>query len=77
MIGRCYNDAAPTALKTGRAGRRETISPFRRRAFGLACCKMCFQNHSASHDSVMPPDRMIDGKMMLPESRPSQRLARR
>jgi hypothetical protein len=26
--------------------------------------KACFQNHSASDDSVMPPDRMIDGRIM-------------
>jgi hypothetical protein len=37
-VWRFYKDAAPTALKTGRAGRRETISPFRGRAFGLARC---------------------------------------
>ena len=30
---RFYKYAAPTALKPGRARRRETISPFRRRAF--------------------------------------------
>jgi hypothetical protein len=30
--------------------------------------RMCFQNHSASDDSVMPPDRMIDGRIMAGKS---------
>jgi hypothetical protein len=37
---------------------------------------MCFQNHSASHDSVIPADRMIDGRIMAGTNFDGARAAR-